>query len=208
MPARWPTPVRRRPRPSRQPATGAWRMRVGAACAAMLPVDRALLGGVDLLLLAILEQEGFHVPQEERAGLRVHEIQPVMVDEHGLLAEPVSPADRADLTLDPRADRARKGSGVEAGASLPTARACDVGHRLSSGSATERTAQARAYFTSASPRNCSTRMYTQPMSNSYQRAAKRAECGSAWWLLCNSSPPSQMAIGEMLRLSSFTLKFR
>jgi hypothetical protein len=50
-----------------------------------------------------------------------------------------------------------------------------------------------AYFTSASPNSDSSRMYTHPMSSSKRRCANFAECGSAWWLLCSSSPPSQIA---------------
>ena len=60
----------------------------------------------------------------------------------------------------------------------------------------------------ASPKSERSRMYIQPMSNSNHLALNLAECGSAWWLLCSSSPPSQMAIGLMFRLSSFTSKFR
>src|SRR5579883_43569 len=68
--------------------------------------------------------------------------------------------------------------------------------------------QARAYLIVASLIAESSLMYAQPISNSYHLALNLAECGSAWWLLWSSSPASQMAIGEMFRLSSLTSKFR
>ena len=50
----------------------------------------------------------------------------------------------------------------------------------------------------------SSRMYIQPMSNSYQALESFADVGCAWWLLWNSSPPIRMPTGKRLVLASST----
>src|SRR5579871_5426160 len=97
--------------------------------------------------------------------------------------------------------RAPKGPGngalVKPGASLPQREHvidskdsafapadCPAGRGRGTDSRPPRLVYALAYLTCASLTHDSSLMYTQPMSNSYQRAANLAEWGSAWWLLC------------------------
>src|SRR6185312_6529220 len=96
------------------------------ACAPTSPGDGPLLGRVDRLLRAALEQEAFHVPREEGARLRVHEVQPVVVDQHRLLLQPLRPALCANLGLNARADRTGEGWALESRARSAAAGAGDV----------------------------------------------------------------------------------
>src|SRR5271166_4419224 len=62
-------------------------------------------------------------------------------------------------------------------------------------------------FTSqASPSACSVRMPYQFMSNSYHASPWRADCGCAWWLLCQPSPKLRYATHHRLRESSSVAK--
>src|SRR5512133_2504854 len=70
--------------------------------------DRPLLARVDVLLTAGLEEERLHVLRQELARLRVHDVEPVVVDQHRLLLQPVAPALLTDLGDDLRADGARE----------------------------------------------------------------------------------------------------
>ena len=76
---------------------------------------------VDLVAGAGLEEEGAHVLGQERAGLRVHEVQAVVVDEHHLLLQPLAPALLADLADDAGADGAGKGGLLESRARFAAA---------------------------------------------------------------------------------------
>jgi hypothetical protein len=87
------------------------------------------LGSIDISLVPGLEQERGHVLCEEFPGLRVHDVQTIVVDQHRLLPEPITPALLTDLFNDACADWARKRRFFEAGALYPAARACyDRGH--------------------------------------------------------------------------------
>src|SRR6185312_11530515 len=110
-----------------------------------LPVDRPLLARIHGFLIPRLEQERLHVPREELARLRIHEIESVMVDEHGLLLQPQPPAVDTDLGQRPRPDRSRKRSPIQPGRRPSAPGADDLGHY-------------RAYFTFASPNSESRRM--------------------------------------------------
>src|SRR5450830_1506757 len=64
---------------------------------AVLPAGRSvrdlpLLGRVDVVLTSALEQEGLHIAREKLPCLWIHDVQAVMVDEHGLLFQPQLPA--------------------------------------------------------------------------------------------------------------------
>src|SRR5689334_8938089 len=61
------------------------------------PLNRSLLAGIDILTHAALEQERSHVVGQECTRLRIHHIQPVVIDQHRLLFEPITPALLADL---------------------------------------------------------------------------------------------------------------
>ena len=54
----------------------------------------------------------------------------------------------------------------------------------------------------------SSRMYIQPMSNSYHLTDSFAELANVWWLLCSSSPPIRMPNGRMFVLASGQSKLR
>src|SRR4029079_13171049 len=152
-----------------------------------LVTDRPLFTRVDLGARSSLEQESRHVSRQERSGLRIHHVEPIVVDEHCLLLAPVCPALPADLFHHSRTNRTGKRWTLESLARLPTARAGYISH-----------AYDLAYWIFARPNSERSLRYTQPISSSYHFALNFAERGSAWWLLCSSSPPSQIAIGEML----------
>src|SRR5947208_964326 len=69
------------------------------------PCDRPLLRRVHVLFRSGLEEKRFHVLGKEAARLRIHQIQTVVVDQHHLLARPLSPAVLADLSRDALANR-------------------------------------------------------------------------------------------------------
>ena len=60
--------------------------------------DRALLGRIDVLFAARLEEERLHVLRQKAARLRIHDVEPVVVDQHRLLLQPQPPAVLADLS--------------------------------------------------------------------------------------------------------------
>jgi hypothetical protein len=93
-----------------------------------LPLDRSLLRRVDVLAHAALEQECRHVVRQECAGLRVHHVEPVVVDQHGLLLQPVAPALLTDFLDHARSDLSGKWSAFESAARLSAARASHVRH--------------------------------------------------------------------------------
>jgi hypothetical protein len=69
-------------------------------------LDRPLLARVDVRLTLRLEEEGRHISRQKGTRLGVHHVQSVVVDQHGLLLQPISPADLADGVDDLRADGA------------------------------------------------------------------------------------------------------
>src|SRR5918999_1994868 len=97
----------------------------------LLPVDRSLLRRVDVVLGAGLEEERLHLPREEGAGLRIHQVEAVVVDQHHLLPIPLCPAILTDLRGDARADLTWKWGSFEASARLAAARAGDIRHETS-----------------------------------------------------------------------------
>src|SRR5690606_2415978 len=74
-----------------------------------LPGDLPLLARVDLLRLTRLEQERFHVRGQEVTGRLVAHVQAIVVDQHGLEAQPFVPADAADRGMDPLAQLVPEG---------------------------------------------------------------------------------------------------
>ena len=113
------------------------------------------------------------------AGLRIHQIEPVVVDQHRLLFQPLGPALLADLGERPGPELSREGRALQPGARVAATGAMNVGHvwqpnrRKGCGAGVgDPLAHPLAYSTLASPKSCSIRMYIQPMSNSYHCAAK------------------------------------
>src|SRR3954468_9694648 len=86
----------------------------------MLPADRTLLAGIHVLGRARAEQERLHDLREEAACLRIHHVEAVVIDQHRLLTQPVSPAILTDLRHDARADRPGNRRACEARARLLT----------------------------------------------------------------------------------------
>lgn len=89
-----------------------------------------MLAGIDIGPVPRLEQEGGHISGEKRPGLRIHHIQAVMIDEHGLLAAPVCPALAADLARHAGPDLTWEGSFLEALSSLPATGTGNLSHPL------------------------------------------------------------------------------
>src|SRR5688500_10431993 len=94
------------------------------------PLDGALLAGVHLVRVAGAEQELVGLLVQELLGLGVAHVQAVVVDEHGLLLEPLLPADVADAVLDALAQVVVERRVRQPGPGLSAARAGDVGHRI------------------------------------------------------------------------------
>ena len=92
------------------------------------PVDGALFRCVHVLAFTRLEQERFHVSREERSRLRIHHVQSIVIDQHGLLLQPLSPAVAANLTDDARTDCAGKRWTLESFTRLAAATAGYIGH--------------------------------------------------------------------------------
>src|SRR5215208_8408011 len=108
------------------PSPKRWRRRRRAASEPpALPCDGALLRRIHILLMPALEEECFHVLGEEAPRLRIHDVQPVVIDQHGLLLHPEAPALLAEALDDAGADRAGKGRPFETGARLAAADAGD-----------------------------------------------------------------------------------
>src|SRR4051794_11747264 len=93
------------------------------------PCDRSLLGGVDVLFATSLEKKRFHVLRQEAPGLRVHQVETVVVDEHHLLLSPLAPTVLTDFSLHARTDRPRKWRALESGSRLTTPTACHIWHK-------------------------------------------------------------------------------
>ncbi|MEA2762495.1 MAG: hypothetical protein QOD47_1779 [Gemmatimonadaceae bacterium] len=85
--------------------------------------DRSFFGGIDVGGVAGFEEKGAHVLREEGSRLRVHDIEPVMIDQHRLLLEPIRPALCADLFDDAGPDRSGERCFYESRARLTTPRA-------------------------------------------------------------------------------------
>src|SRR6266478_1410250 len=83
--------------------------------------DRTFLARIDIGRFAGLEEERRHVLGKERPCLRIHHVEPVMIDQHCLLLEPIGPALRAEFFYDAGADGAGKRSLNESCARLSTA---------------------------------------------------------------------------------------
>ncbi len=64
-------------------------------------IDGASLGGIHLFPLLSLQKHGFYLLVEELSCLRIPGIQTVMVDEDGLMLEPIRPTILADLLVYP-----------------------------------------------------------------------------------------------------------
>src|SRR5215207_6918028 len=97
-----------------------------------LPLNGSLLRRVDVLAHAALEKKRCHVVREKCARLRVHHVEPVMVDQHGLLFQPITPALLTDFLNHACPDFPGEWSAFEAAARLSAARASHVGHILGS----------------------------------------------------------------------------
>src|SRR5688572_20281118 len=98
--------------------------------ARLLPLNRSLLRRVDILADTALEEKGGHVVREERAGLGIHHVEPVMIDQHRLLLEPITPALLADLLDHTGPDLPRKGGPIEPRAGLTASRASHIRHTV------------------------------------------------------------------------------
>jgi len=92
------------------------------------PLNRSLLRRVHVLASAAPEKKGRHVVRQERARLWVHHVQTVVIDQHGLLLDPITPALLADLLDDAGPDLPGKRSTVEAAARLTAACAFHIRH--------------------------------------------------------------------------------
>ena len=92
------------------------------------PLNRSLLRGIHVLASAALEQKRRHVIRQERTRLWIHHVQPVVIDQHGLLLDPITPALLTDFLDDATPDLPWKGSTVEAGARLAAAYTFHVRH--------------------------------------------------------------------------------
>ena len=86
--------------------------------------DRPLLARIDVSPFTSLEEKRGHVACQKSPRLRVHHVQPVMVDQHRLLLTPVCPALSADLGYNARADLTRERRLLESFPLLPAARTC------------------------------------------------------------------------------------
>src|SRR5215203_1826769 len=93
---------------------------------APLPLNRSFLRRVDVLAHSALEEKRRHVVREERAGLWIHHIETVMVDQHRLLLQPFAPTLLTDLLHHACADLAGKWRAFEATARLSAARASHI----------------------------------------------------------------------------------
>jgi hypothetical protein len=90
--------------------------------------DRPLLARVDVGILPGLEQKSRHVLREELAGLGIHHVETVVIDEHRLLSSPICPALAADFSNDSLSNLSRKWRFLETFARLTATRACNSCH--------------------------------------------------------------------------------
>src|SRR5678815_3236105 len=91
-----------------------------------LPLNGSLLRGIDVLAHTALEEKRRHVVREERPRLRVHHVEPVVVDQHGLLFQPITPALLTDFLNHACPDLPGEWSAFETAARLSAARASHV----------------------------------------------------------------------------------
>jgi hypothetical protein len=70
--------------------------------------DCPVLTRIDRTPIPLLEQKRVHILGQELARLGVHDIQAIVIDQHGLLLQPIPPTRLADTLDDPRTNRARK----------------------------------------------------------------------------------------------------
>src|SRR6266404_5538227 len=86
--------------------------------------DRPLLARIDVSPFACLEEKRRHVTCQKSPRLRVHHVQTIMVDQHGLLLAPVCPTLSADLGYNASTDLTRERRLFESFPFLTTARTC------------------------------------------------------------------------------------
>src|SRR5690606_14234215 len=98
------------------------------AVAAGLPAHVPLLRRVDLFGLARTEEERLHVGGEEFARRALPHVQPVVVDQRRLVAEPLVPAALTDLAVDPLAQLRSQRRPLELRVGLPAPDAADLCH--------------------------------------------------------------------------------
>src|SRR5690606_5541189 len=96
------------------------------------PLDRALLRRVDLVGLARAEEERLHVRHQHLAGRLLPDVQAVMVDERGLVTQPLVPAPLADGVVDPLAEFVPERRPLEPRGLLAASDASDLSHSLAS----------------------------------------------------------------------------
>jgi hypothetical protein len=87
------------------------------------------LGGVHLLATLPFEQNRFDLGVKEFTGLRVPGIEPVVVDQEGLMLQPVTPARSADLLVHFLSDGVSKGGLLEPWGGLPATSTTNGIHR-------------------------------------------------------------------------------
>src|SRR5258708_1693798 len=75
--------------------------------------DCPVLTRINLTAIPTLEEKRFHVLSQELASLGVHDIEAVVVDQHGLLFQPIATTRLADTLNDPRANGAREWRALE-----------------------------------------------------------------------------------------------
>src|SRR5215831_2023956 len=97
---------------------------------AVLPLNRSLFRRVDVFFGARFEQESLHVLFEKAAGLRVHDVQAVVIDQHSLLTKPLGPAILADSLDNSLADLAGERRALETWFGLAAASAGDGRHEI------------------------------------------------------------------------------
>lgn len=85
-------------------------------------------GRLDAIGLALAEQECPGVSPQELTGLRLADIQSIVVDQLHLPVQPFVPAGLADVLLNAPAQVIAEGRCVQAGPQFSTATAFDLGH--------------------------------------------------------------------------------
>lgn len=72
-------------------------------------MDTALLGGIHILSFTALQENHLDLLVEEFLCLRIPRVQAVVVDEEGLVLEPLGPAALTDFTVNPFSEIVPKG---------------------------------------------------------------------------------------------------
>lgn len=85
---------------------------------ARLPLDFAFLRGVDLFGIPIPKENSLNLLVKKFARLRVARVEPIVVDQHGLMREPFLPAVTANVTKHPLTDVILKGGARQSGLAL------------------------------------------------------------------------------------------